>query len=54
MFSRFARAFGPPEDVTDHFRQARIEVLKGLRGLLDHHIESLSRVNRKGTRVSVD
>ena len=54
VFSRFTRAFEPPEDVRNHFRQARIEVLKGMRELLDHRIERLSRMNRKGTRVTVE
>ena len=54
MLSRVTQAFGLPEEVTDHFRQARIEVLKGIRGMLDHRIERLSRVNRKGTRVTVE
>lgn len=53
-FSKFTRTFGPPEDVRTHFRQARIEVLKGIRELLDHRIERLSRMNRKGTRVTVE
>ena len=53
-FSKFTRTFGPPEDVRMHFRQARIEVLKGIRELLDHRIERLSRMNRKGTRVAVE
>ena len=54
ILSRLTQAFGLPEDATEHFRQARIEVLKGVRGLLDHRIETLSRVGRKGTRVTVE
>ena len=54
MLSRVTEVFGIPEDVSDHFRQARIEVLKGIRGILDHRIERLSRMNRKGTRVTVE
>ncbi len=44
----------PVRRACDHFRQARIEVLKGIRELLDHRIEQLSRGPQKGTRVTVE
>ena len=53
-FSRFARSFGPPESVQQHFRQARIEVLKGIREMIDLKIERLSRTDRRGTKVTVE
>ena len=39
----------------DHFRNSRIEFLKGLRSLIDDRIDRLSRpVAPKGTTVPVD
>ncbi len=49
------QALDVPEGVSQHFRNARVEVLKGLRELLDHRIEKLTRPEElRGTRVSVD
>jgi hypothetical protein len=40
---------------TEHFRNSRIEFLKGLRSLLDSRIEKLQRKEpQKGTNVPVD
>ena len=43
-------------DVTsEHFRNSRIEFLKGIRSLIDHRIEHLSRHEaRQGTHVTVE
>jgi hypothetical protein len=39
----------------DHFRNSRIEFLKGLRSLIDDRIEKISRrAEPKGTTVPVD
>jgi hypothetical protein len=43
-----------PEDTNQHFRAARIEMLKGFRSLLDARIEKLSKHAQKGTRVTVE
>jgi hypothetical protein len=43
-----------PEDTREHFRNARVEVLKGMRSLLDARIERLSKTEPKGTHVAVD
>jgi hypothetical protein len=51
---RFFRAVGPSEKVAEHFRQSRIEFLKGIRAVLDERIEHLGRPQRKGTRVTVE
>ncbi len=49
------QALDVPEGVSQHFRNARVEVLKGLRELLDDRIEKLTRRDEtRGTRVSVD
>ena len=37
-----------------HFKNARVEFLKGVRSLIDDRIEHLSREDRKGTRVVVE
>jgi hypothetical protein len=38
----------------DHFRNSRIEFLKGIRSLIDDRIAHLSREERKGTHVAVE
>ncbi|MGA8030733.1 MAG: hypothetical protein WB992_26610 [Bryobacteraceae bacterium] len=42
----FSDAITPPESASRHFRQARIEVLRGVREMIDHGIENLSRDQR--------
>jgi hypothetical protein len=37
-----------------HFRNSRVEFLKGLRSLLDDRIAHLSKEESKGTRVTVE
>jgi hypothetical protein len=44
----------PPEAVINHFRNARIEILKGIRELLNHRIQSLAEKQTKGTKLNVD
>lgn len=43
-----------PEATHEHFHNARVEVLKGIRSLLDARIERLSQHPAKGTKVSVE
>ena len=61
----FCRGFGPQatafaehlwsKATHDHFRNSRVEFLKGLRSLIDDRIEKLSRhAETKGTSVPVD
>lgn len=38
----------------DHFRNSRIEFLKGIRSLIDDRIDRLSRGEQKGTHVVVE
>jgi hypothetical protein len=38
----------------DHFRNSRIEFLKGIRSLIDDRIAHLSRHESKGTHVTVE
>ena len=42
------------EATRDHFRNSRVEFLKGLRSLLDERISHLAREECKGTRVTVE
>jgi len=42
------------EATRDHFRNSRIEFLKGLRSLIDDRIAHLSKEEPKGTHVTVE
>jgi hypothetical protein len=42
------------EATKDHFRNSRIEFLKGMRSLIDDRISHLSRHEQKGTHVTVE
>ncbi len=51
----FLERMGPSEEVKAHFRAARLEVLKGIRALLDARIEQLSRTGEeKGSTIPVE
>jgi hypothetical protein len=43
-----------PKDTRQHFRNSRVEFLKGVRTLIDHKIAHLSREEAKGTHVTVE
>jgi len=43
-----------PETTRSHFRNSRVEFLKGIRSILDARIAHLSREHAKGTHVSVE
>ena len=43
-----------PEATREHFRNSRVEFLKGIRSLLDERIAHLSREQSKGTHVDID
>jgi len=47
-------AVTPPESARLHFRESRVEFLRGVRALIDHRIDRLSRKNQTGTRVTVE
>lgn len=42
------------EATKGHFRNSRVEFLKGIRSLIDDRIERMSREERKGTHVTVE
>jgi len=55
MLSDLVSRMGPDEAVKQHFRTARLEVLKGLRALIDQRINDLSASKpSRGAKVSVD
>ena len=43
-----------PEATKDHFRNSRVEFLKGVRSIIDDRINHLSRHEAKGTHVTVE
>ena len=49
-----SNAVTPPESARHHFRESRVEFLRGIRALIDHRIDKLSRRNQTGTRVTVE
>ena len=48
------RALAPSEEALGHFRSARLEVLKGVRAVIDSRIERLTTERPKGTSVKID
>jgi hypothetical protein len=54
LVSEFVRKMGPSEDVSQHFRAARLEILKGLRAMLDEQIASAQEPPKHGTKISVE
>ena len=51
---RFFRTRRTSEEASNHFRQSRIEFLKGIRKILDDRIDRLGRTEHRGTHVPVD
>jgi hypothetical protein len=43
-----------PEETRAHFRNARIEMLRGFRSIIDARIQHLSQTQEKGTTVTVE
>jgi hypothetical protein len=54
LVSDLLRRLGPPEEARRHFDAARLEILKGLRALLDARIERLSKADRRGEKIKVE
>ena len=54
MFSEFLRRIGPPDDARRHFEAARLEILKGLRAVIDARIGDLDAHQSKGTKLNVE
>jgi len=51
--ARMLRSLGS-DSAKGHFRSARVEVLRGLRALIDQRIETLSKHPRRGTAIEVE
>jgi hypothetical protein len=51
---KVSEALSPPESASRHFRTARIEVLRGMRELIDHRIDRLTKTREAGTKVVVE
>ena len=52
--SQLLDAMLPSEAVSEHFRNAGLEFLKGFRELLDQSIHSLGQKQNKGTKLNVE
>jgi hypothetical protein len=48
------RSVIPSDDVCEHFSNARVEVLKGIRAIIDSRITSLSSQAKKGVAIKVE
>ena len=48
------RAFEPSPQVSEHFRNARVEFLKGIRQIIDDRIQRVNRQSQHGTNVTVE
>ena len=48
------RNLGPSKSVVEHFRNARVEVLKGIRQMIDERISRAERSGQKGTSFGVE
>ena len=53
-FCDLLRTFAPSDEALGHFRNARVEMLKGLRATIDARIERLSAEHQKGTSVTIE
>ena len=54
QFKKFLQSLEPSLEVREHFRNARLEVLKGLRQALDNRISDLSRSAETGRKIDVE
>ena len=54
LVTEFAKKLGPSEEVSQHFRAARLEILKGLRAMLDEQIAGMQEPPKQGTKISVE
>lgn len=53
VLSDLLRRLGPPEEARTHFETARVEILKGLRAILDARINQVSKRNTRGEKIEV-
>ena len=48
------RAIAPSDEALGHFRNARLEALKGVRAVIDSRIERITAERTKGTSVTIE
>lgn len=53
-FSDLLRRLGPPEQARQHFETARLEILKGLRAIIDARIQQVSKRRDRGQKIPVE
>ena len=51
---KLGESLSPPEAAAKHFREARLEVLRGVRELIDYRIADLSKDKRSGSHIVVE
>jgi len=55
IVNELVRRLAPPAEVRQHFDNARIEVLKGLRAMMDARIAQIEKTaGRKGQKIDVE
>lgn len=56
VMSELVRRYGPSAEVRQHFQSARLEILKGLRAILDERIEDAQKPDAatRGAKVTVE
>ncbi len=54
MLSQLLDLMMPSAAAGEHFKNARLEFLKGIRDLLDQRIDSLSEKQETGTKLNVE
>lgn len=53
--SELLRRLGPPPEAKRHFDTARVEILKGIRSLIDQRINDIGRQSEsKGASITVE
>ena len=52
--SELLRRLGPPEQAREHFETARLEILKGLRAIIDARIQQVSKRRDRGQKIQVE
>jgi len=54
LVTEFIKKMGPSDEVGQHFKAARLEILKGLRAMLDEQISGLQEPPKQGTKITVE
>jgi hypothetical protein len=52
--SQLLMRLGPGEAAVSHFKAARVEMLKGIRAMIDRQIESIEKPASRGAKVTVE